>query len=84
MKCEVIDFGDPYKIRTECQKQCLVRLNGHILEEVDKFNYLCSIPYKHESMEEETRKRALQGKKGVSLEHRMRGRTVRMEEKQVF
>ncbi len=49
----VIEFGNPYRVRTECEKQCKIKLtnNGKIMEEVNEFKYLGLILCKHESME---------------------------------
>ncbi len=52
------------------------------MEWVHEFKYLGSVMCKHESMEGETRERAVQGMKVVgSLGYMMKGRTVSMEAK---
>ncbi len=50
------------------------------MEEVNKFKYLGSVMCKHDGTEEETREKALQGRKVVgSLGRIMNGRSVSME-----
>lgn len=35
-----INFAYPYRVRTECQKHCAVRLNGQLMEKGTSFNIL--------------------------------------------
>ncbi len=62
-KWDVIEFGIAYRVRTEFKKQCEIKLNGQIMEEVNEFKYLGSILCRHKSVEEEVQEKALQGKK---------------------
>ena len=32
---DVVDFGNPYRVREECKKQCKIKLSGQIMEEVN-------------------------------------------------
>jgi len=61
---DVIDFGNPYRVRTECKKQCKIKLGGQIMEEVNEFKYLGLILCKHGSMEGEICEKAIQGMAG--------------------
>ncbi len=64
-------------MRAENQRQCKVRMNGQILEEVNEFKYLGSIFCKYGSMEGEIRERVIQGRKVIGfLRCMMRERTV--------
>ncbi len=67
----------------ECEKESKIILNGEEMEEVNEFKYLGSVMCKHGGTErEETRERALQGRKVVgSLGQIMNGRSVSMEVK---
>ena len=66
----------------QVNKECKIRLNGEIMEDVHEFKYLGSILCKNGSMDGESRERAIQGRKVVgSLGLLMKGRTVSMEEK---
>ncbi len=42
-KNEVIEFANQYRMRAENQRQCKIRMNGQIKEEVNKFKYFGSI-----------------------------------------
>ncbi len=44
-------------MRAENQRQCKIRMNGEIMEEVNDFKYLGSIFCKYGSMEGEIRER---------------------------
>ncbi len=52
-KHDLIEFKNPYRLRTECEKQCEIKLKGLLMEEVNEFKYLGLILCKHESMEGE-------------------------------
>ncbi len=81
-RSEVVDFVCPYRVGTECEKECKIILNGEEMEEVNVFKYLGSVMCKHGGTEGETRERALQGRKVVgSLGHTLNGRSVSMEVK---
>ncbi len=56
-KSEVIEFANQYRMRAENQRQCKIRMNGQIMEEVNEFKYLGSILCKYGSMEGEIRER---------------------------
>lgn len=34
-KCDITEFGKPYRVRAACKKQCEVKLNGQIIEEIN-------------------------------------------------
>ncbi len=73
----VIEFASQYRMRAENQRQCKIRMNGQIMEEVNEFKYLGSILCKYGSMDGEIRERATQGRKVIgSLGQVMRERTV--------
>ncbi len=62
------------------KKECKITLNGEEMEEVNEFKYLGSVMCKQGGTEEETRERALQGRKVVgSLGYIIKGRIVSME-----
>ncbi len=39
-KSEVTEFATQYRMRVENQRQCKIRMNGQIMEEVNEFKYL--------------------------------------------
>lgn len=51
----VIILVDPCRVKSVCQKQCVIKINGQIIEEVNDFKYFGFILCKHGSMEKETR-----------------------------
>lgn len=67
-KSEVTDFADLYTVRTECQKQCMIRLNRQTMDEVNEFKYLGSTLYEDRSME---------GKMRASFIEKESGRIIR-------
>ncbi len=60
-----MDFVCPYRVGTECEKECKIILNDEEMEEVNEFKHLGSVMCKHGGTEGETRERALQGRKVV-------------------
>ncbi len=69
-------------MRAENQRQCKIRMNGQIMEEINEFKYLGFIFCKYGSMEGERRERAIQGRKVIgSLGCVIRERTVSREVK---
>ncbi len=84
-KCDGIEFGYPYRVRTEHEKQCEIKMNGRIMEEVYEYKYLGLILCKCGSKEGEVREKALQGRKVVgSLGHMTKGMTVNMDIKKAL
>ncbi len=63
-KSEVIEFANQYRMRAKNQRQCKIRMNEQLMEEVNEFKYLGSI-CKYGSMEGEIRERAIQGRKAI-------------------
>ncbi len=61
-KSEVTEFANQYRMRTENQRQCRIRMIEQIMEEVIEFKYLGSVFCKFGSMEGEIRERAIQGR----------------------
>ncbi len=51
-KSEVIEFANQYKMRVENQRQCKIRMNGQIMEEVNEFKYLGSTLCKYGAWKE--------------------------------
>lgn len=79
IKNDVIDIVKTFKLRTEYQKQCMMRLNEQLIEKVDEFKHYCFILYKHGSTGGETTQTALQGRKVAgSVACMTRGRTASM------
>ncbi len=39
-RSEVVDFVCPYRVGTECEKECKIFLNSEEMEEVNEFKYL--------------------------------------------
>ncbi len=76
-RSKVVDFGCPYRVGIECEKECKIILNGEEMEEVKEFKLCVNMV-----VQKETRERALQGRKAVgSLGRIMKGRSVSMEVK---
>lgn len=48
----VTKFGNPYRLRAECKKQCKIKLNGQILEKVNESEYLGLILCKYKLYKE--------------------------------
>lgn len=46
-KSEVTKFAQKYTVRGKCQKNCVIMLNGQIMEEINEFEYLGSTLYEH-------------------------------------
>ncbi len=61
----VTAFANQYRMIAENQRQCKIRMNGQIMEEVNECIYLGSILCKYGSMEGEIRERAIQGRKVI-------------------
>ncbi len=84
-KSEVTEFANQYRMRAKNQRQCKIRMNGQIMEEVNEFKYLGFFFYKYGSMEGEIRERAIHDRKVIgSLGCGMRERTVSREVKKAF
>lgn len=39
-KSKTVDFTYPYRVRDECQKQCMINLKEHLLEDMNVCNIL--------------------------------------------
>ncbi len=63
-RSKVVDIVCPYRVGSECEKECKIILIGEEIEEVKEFMYLGSVMCKHGGTEGETGGKALQGKKG--------------------
>ncbi len=64
---DIIEFESPYRLRTECEKQCEIKWNGQIIEEVNQFKYLGLILWKHGSMEGEIQEKVYQFRKSSRI-----------------
>ncbi len=62
-RSEVVDFVCPYRVGTECEKECKIILNGEKMEEVNEFKYLGSVMCKHGGTEERQEKE----RKGIAM-----------------
>lgn len=77
LKKHITDFAVLNKVRAECDEQCVVRLNGQIIQDVSDFENLGLLLCKHKIRPMNERKKAMKESKVIGLlEYKIKAWTV--------